>query len=125
MNGVLLAITVGLAGLTQASSVSVGRQDTAAPPAKALGQGESGHLVIQLDRKPGPFEKLFIPPQPGRPEVTVVSPPDRTSKAPTSRVVCGMVVIEVDPALDPHMVIRPKDPDSARIRRIPATACVD
>jgi hypothetical protein len=42
------------------------------------------------------------------------------------KVVCGMVVIQADPSVDPKIVKQvPGDPATMKIRRIPAAACTD
>jgi hypothetical protein len=42
------------------------------------------------------------------------------------KVVCGMVVMQADPSVDPKFVKEiPGDPASMKIRRIPAPACTD
>jgi hypothetical protein len=47
-------------------------------------------------------------------------------RPPERKVVCGMVVMQADPSVDPKFVKEvPGDPASMKIRRIPAPACTD
>ena len=48
------------------------------------------------------------------------------SRTADRKVVCGMVVIQADPSVDPKIVKQvPGDPAGMKIRRIPAAACTD
>lgn len=75
----------------------------AQPQPQAQTQAQAAD-TLQAYRRP--YEKLFTTPQrePGKPFQFPAGA--QTAKA---RVVCGMVVVPVTPALDPHMVVQSKD----------------
>src|ERR1044071_9711303 len=75
----------------------------AQPQPQAQTQAQAAD-TLQAYRRP--YEKLFTTPQrePGKPFQFPAGP--QTAKA---RVDCGMVVVPVTPALDPHMVVQSKD----------------
>ena len=73
-----------------------------------------------------PSSRLFtVPapqPNPNR-DPLVVEVPDRK---PAQKIVCGMVVIQADPNIDPRFVMRaPADTSAHMIRRIPPQTCND
>jgi hypothetical protein len=71
------------------------------------------------------FNRLFtVPALPQNPDRhSIVPVPDQK---PAPKVVCGMVVIQADPNVDPRFIIRaPADTTAYKIRRIPPTACAD
>ena len=48
------------------------------------------------------------------------------NKKPETRIVCGMVVIEADPSIDPKILVPPPaDPGTSKIRRIVPPVCVE
>ena len=48
------------------------------------------------------------------------------NQKPATRIVCGMVVIQADPNIDPKFVIRaPVDSSTMKIRRIPPATCAE
>ena len=80
----------------------------------AVGQGLSatrgGHPSDRLNARDAsvarPYQRLFItPPEPGK-AVQVQLPPEVLTRNPNPqpRVVCGMVVVPVTPAVDPKMI---------------------
>jgi hypothetical protein len=73
------------------------------------------------------FNRLFTvpapPPNPDRDPSVAVPVPDQK---PASRIVCGMVVIQVDPNVDPRFIIRaPADTTAYKIRRFSPPVCAD
>jgi hypothetical protein len=67
-----------------------------------------------------PFGKLFEPAEERAARQALAS------QKPAPKVVCGMVVIQADPNVDPRFIIRaPADTTAYKIRRIPPTACAD
>ena len=70
-----------------------------------------------------PFAKLFEQAQERAARQALQALP---SQKPEPRIVCGMVVIQADPNIDPKFVVRaPADTSAHKIRRIPPTACAD
>jgi hypothetical protein len=72
------------------------------------------------------FNRVFRLPAPAqnpqRDPVVVALPEQK----PASRIVCGMVVIQADPKVDPGFVIRgPEDTSAFKIRRIAPPTCAD
>jgi hypothetical protein len=71
------------------------------------------------------FNRLFTVPAPPQnpdrdPNVAV------PEQKPASKIVCGMVVIQADPNVDPKFIIRaPADTSAHKIRRIAPPACAD
>ena len=48
------------------------------------------------------------------------------NQKPETKIVCGMVVIQADPNIDPKFVIRaPVDSSTMKIRRIPPLTCAE
>jgi hypothetical protein len=48
------------------------------------------------------------------------------NQKPATKIVCGMVVIQADPNIDPKFVIRaPDDSSTMKIRRIPPATCAE
>ena len=48
------------------------------------------------------------------------------NQKPGRKVVCGMVVIEADPSIDPKILVPPPaDPGTSKIRRIVPPVCVE
>ena len=79
--------------------------------------------VTPSDTNPSTFKKLFV-----RPSLTQATShqADNADQKRTPKVVCGMVVIPGNPAIDPKIVVPPSPQDSnARIRRIVPNVCVD
>jgi hypothetical protein len=71
-----------------------------------------------------PFRKLFEQTQDERAARQALQA--LTSQKPEQRIVCGMVVIQANPNIDPKFVVRaPPDTSAHKIRRIPPTACAD
>jgi hypothetical protein len=72
------------------------------------------------------FNRLFTVPAPPQnphrdPVVTEVS-----EQKPAPKIVCGMVVIQADPTVDPRFVIHaPADTSGFKIRRIQPKVCAD
>ena len=97
------------------------------PPPVPLSQEES-RPEASAPSTPGgkAFHRIFTlpaPPQNPQREPIVVAVPEQK---PASRIVCGMVVIQADPEVDPRFVIRgPEDTSAFKIRRIAPTTCAD
>jgi len=48
------------------------------------------------------------------------------SQKPQTKIVCGMVVIQVDPGIDPKILVPPRvDAGTSKIRRIVPPACTE
>ena len=48
------------------------------------------------------------------------------NQKPATKIVCGMVVIQADPNIDPKIVVRPPvDSGTSKIRRIVPSACAE
>jgi hypothetical protein len=64
-----------------------------------------------------------LPQNPDRGPSVAVPVPDQK---PVPKIVCGMVVIQADPKVDPKFVIRaPVDTSAYKIRRIQPQVCAD
>jgi hypothetical protein len=70
------------------------------------------------------FNRLFTLPAPRQNphgDPVVMAAPELK---PAPKIVCGMVVMQADPKVDPKFVIRaPEDTSAYKIRRIPPPAC--
>jgi hypothetical protein len=77
----------------------------------------------------GPFQKLFVQPnEPRKQEQQARAALQQLKQAQKSAptVVCGMVVIQADPQVDPKMVIRPRESTTTlHIKKIPPAACAE
>jgi hypothetical protein len=123
MNALLLGLVV-TASLAQmpARPTGAGPSAPAQPPAEAA--------ATQPVQRSGPFQKLFVP-QPNEArrqekDVRAALEQLKLAQKPAPRIVCGMVVIQTDPQVDPKMVIR--SPESAtvmHIKKIPPAACAE
>jgi hypothetical protein len=82
------------------------------------------------------FEKLFTGSEEDIRKAQAQLRVEMAAQQPTirvpSRIVCGMLVIQVDPAIDPKMIHRPRmvhspdePPATFHIRRIPPTTCAE
>ena len=106
-----LSATIGvLATLVQTLSVPA-----VAPP--------SAFPVTPNPARTAPSAKLFAPPAT---EQGPQSPPDQVAEVRLlPRVVCGMVVVPVDPAVDPHMVKAAPSDVTFHMRVVKPKVCVD
>ena len=120
MIGVVLPVLFAL--LVQ--SADRGQQSRPAPSAEQSGSTPA----VAVPSTPGDkaFGRLFtlqaLPRNPdGGP--LIVEVPDQK---PAAKIVCGMVVIQADPNVDPKFVIHaPVDTSAYKIRRIQPRACAD
>ena len=72
-----------------------------------------------LDRaRTAPFERRFKP-------IAPVTPPQRTVGRTGPRVVCGTVVIPVDPAVDPRILKPVPAGVTFAVRTVAPTICMD
>ena len=123
MNTLLLGLAV-TASLTQM-------------PAPPTGAGPSS--PAQLSPQPGtaepvqrskPFQKLFVPqPNQARKQeehARALLERQRLASESAPKIVCGMVVIQADPKVDPKMVIRQgESTPTLHIKKIPPAACAE
>ena len=120
MIGVVLPVLFAL--LVQ--SADRGQQSRPGPSAEQSGSSPS----VAVPSTPGDkaFSRLFTLPAPpqnldGGPLIVEVP-----EQKPATKIVCGMVVIQADPEVDPKFVIRaPAETSRFKIRRIPPAACAD
>ena len=117
-----VALPVLLALLAQ--SADRGQEPKPAPSSGPLPSNPSASAPsIPGDKA---FSRLFTLPAPRQnpnADPTIVEVPQQK---PAPKVVCGMVVIQADPNVDPRFVIRgPADTTAYKIRRIPPPACAD
>ena len=108
------------------------------PAAQPPAQPSSQPGVTSLPAPEGsaaPFKKLFLPEtalreaqmQAARSHARAALEARTGQAAVAPKVVCGMVVIQADPNVDPRMIRRPP-PDAAtaaHIKRIAPTACAE
>ena len=132
----LIAVTVALAQLPATSDGPANRrtsgladQRTSAPtvPAPATPTVSGSTEPIQPS---GPFQKLFVAPaNDARGQVHLTAALEQHRQAverSAPKVVCGMVVLRADPAVDPKMIVRPPvSTTTMHIRKIPPPACAD
>jgi hypothetical protein len=120
MTGVALPILLALL----AQSADRGREPHPAPSPERTQPGP----FTSAPSAPGDkaFSQLFTlpaPPQNQERDPIIVAVPDQK---PATKIVCGMVVIQADPSIDPRFVVRaPADTSAHKIRRIPPQACAD
>ena len=92
-----VAVVVGVLGITGAQIPAV--QEPAAQLAP-----ESSPNPLLVSQGKNPFGNIFI--RPGtQPDVSRSAGP---SGDPQPRIICGMIVVPVNPAADPKMVVSPK-----------------
>ena len=124
MTGMLLGLTIAIAGIAQAAA----RSAPAQPPAPSVTSG------IDLSRAgqtppttPGEksFGRLFEQAD-RRARFEAAAHQALARSEARTKIVCGMVVIQADPSIDPKFVQRaPADTSGMKIRRIPPPACAD
>ena len=113
MSMMLVAAVVGVLGIGVAS----GLQEV--PSAQLAPESQTNPLLVSPGKNP--FGNIFIRPgtQPDAPR------PAAPSRDAHPRIVCGMTIVPVTPAVDPKMVLPPK-PDSKveyKIRVVSPRVC--
>ena len=122
MTGVTIGwpIVIVLAALAQ--SPGGGRQQ------QVPGPSLEGSPSAPQSATPGDkaFSRLFTKPAPAQNMEHRDRRQALENQKPKTKVVCGMVVIQADPSLDPKFVIRaPVDSSTQKILRIPPATCVE
>jgi hypothetical protein len=75
-------------------------------------------------RPRNPFRNLFVPKPQTKQSAPAPTPNVRPGDASSTRVVCGTVVFQADPSVDPRMVIpTPKNTNQFAIRTITPPVC--
>ena len=121
MNTLLLGLAV-TASLTQMPAPPTGSTS----PAQL--SPRSG--ATEPSQRSGPFQKLFVPQaneaRKQEEHARAMLEQQRLAAGSAPRIVCGMVVIQADPKVDPKMVIRPQESSTVmHIKKIPPAACVE
>ena len=122
MTSVLIAVPMLVAALAQ----SADRSKESQVPAPSLEGSPSVHPSAE-PTTPGDkaFRGLFTRPAPTQSLERHAWQAVQDQK-PSAKIVCGMVVIQADPDVDPRFVVRtPADSTDLKIRRIPPPACAD
>ena len=123
MTGMLLGLTIAIAGVAQAAD----RSPRAQPPAPPVTSGIDLSSAAQTPPAPPgekSFGKLFAQAD-RRAELEAAHQALARAQSRT-KIVCGMVVIQADPSIDPKFVHHPPaDTSGMKIRRIPPPACAD
>jgi hypothetical protein len=101
------------------TTVAIGQGMHSLGGEKSVSQRNAGNPVSR------PYQRLFITPEPGKAVQVQVAPEILIRPNPQPRVVCGMVVVPVTPAIDPKMVAQSKnDPNvDYKIRKIEPRIC--
>jgi hypothetical protein len=128
MTGMLLGLTVFIAAVAQAPDRG---RDVHQPAARTTPKVDLSQVDPNSAQPtpPGekPFGKLFgQEDQRAQLEAMAKLREAVASREAKSKIVCGMVVIEADPGVDPKFVHRPTgDTSGMKIRRIQPNVCVD
>jgi hypothetical protein len=121
MTSVVLALPLVMVGLTQGPHASAPLRQQR--PATVDLSPSTPLTTAPAQNNDKPFDKLFNKSLP--PQAMPSGQPAKNQQA-GPKVVCGMVVIPADPAIDPK-IVTPPPPDAAdaKIRRIVPDVCVD
>jgi hypothetical protein len=126
--GLAVTVAVALAQLPAAPPAAV--EPSVPVPAVPAVSGST-----EPPQPSGPFQKLFsAPANDARTQARLRAALEQLRAAleqrrqeterSASKIVCGMVVLHADPAVDPKMIVRPQaSATTMHIRKIPPSAC--
>lgn len=122
---VALAIPLLLVAVAQAMDQPAPSQSRLSTPAVDLTPSTTNTVTPSITNSES-FAKLFVGPTLTQAAAATQSPVNSDGQKRTPRVVCGMVLIPANPAVDPKIVVPPSPQDAnAHIRRIVPDTCVE
>jgi hypothetical protein len=119
----LIAVTLvpvlvaGLAGQTVGRGAEVVPSETQKPAAPLPDRGTEPTPVLVVPTAKDPHARVVA-------KLIIAKQMIAPQSAAKPKVLCGLTVVEVDPDIDPKIIVRPKPDDvDHKIRRIPPSVC--